>query len=206
MHSPIEGHLTILRYMKGMIDFDLHLSSSITLGGFAFSDAGWVGCSLIQHSTIAYYVFLNSNYISWSTKKHHTISHLSTEAEYRAMAQTMIELTWIAFLLRDLDIKLPKTPLLLCDNFSSLYMTFYSFSMFEANISKSTTTMYMNMLLLAYLILVMFWLLINLLIHLPNYLVTGHFLLFAPNLISYLGIVYEGLLVTLKNKQITPHN
>ncbi|KAF5481878.1 hypothetical protein F2P56_002492 [Juglans regia] len=124
MHSPIEAHFKmvkpILRYVKGTIDFGLHFSSNSTLDLYAFSDADWAGCSLIQCSMTGYCVFLARNCISWSAKKQHIVSRSSIEAKYRAMAQTTVELTWISFLFRDLDIKLHTPPLLLCDNLSAL--------------------------------------------------------------------------------------
>ena len=47
----------------------------------------------------------------------------SAEAEYRFMASTAAELTWLSFLLYDLGIALPRPPILHCDNLSALYMT-----------------------------------------------------------------------------------
>ena len=37
--------------------------------------------------------FLGYNPISWSAKKHHTISRSSTEAEYRQLAYTTVEIS-----------------------------------------------------------------------------------------------------------------
>ena len=39
------------------------------------------------------------------------------------MASTIVELTWLSFLLRDLGIPLPCPPILHCDNLSALHMT-----------------------------------------------------------------------------------
>ena len=47
----------------------------------------------------------------------------SAEAEYRSMASTAVEITWLSFLLRDLGIPQPQVPILLCDNLSALYMS-----------------------------------------------------------------------------------
>ncbi|XP_042939363.1 uncharacterized mitochondrial protein AtMg00810-like [Carya illinoinensis] len=127
MHSPTEANYKmvkcILRYLKGTVDLGLHFSSHSTLDLYAFSDADWAGCPTTRRSTTGYCVFFGSNCISWSAKKQHTVSRSSSEAEYRAMAHTTAELTWISFLLRDLGIHLTSMPLLLCDNISALYMT-----------------------------------------------------------------------------------
>ncbi|RVW18660.1 Retrovirus-related Pol polyprotein from transposon RE2 [Vitis vinifera] len=66
---------------------------------------------------------------SWS-KSHllvckKTAYNLSIEhrAEYRSMANTTTELTWMSFILKDLHIPLASTPTLYCDNTSALHMT-----------------------------------------------------------------------------------
>ena len=127
MHAPTVAHLKlvhyILRYLKGMISTGLHLTSHTTLTLFAFSDADWAGCPTTRRSTTGYCTFLGSNIISWCAKKQHTISRSSTEAEYRAMANTAAELTWLTYILSDLRISLPSSPTLYCDNISALYMT-----------------------------------------------------------------------------------
>ncbi|KAL8089306.1 hypothetical protein AgCh_038927 [Apium graveolens] len=54
--------------------------------------------------------------VSWRSKKQHVVSRSSAEAEYRAMALTTCEATWLNVLLKDLGIiKLPPT-VLNCDN------------------------------------------------------------------------------------------
>jgi hypothetical protein len=64
-----------------------------------------------------------ANIISRCAKKQHTISRFSIEAEYRVMANTTTELTWLTYILKDLRISLSNPPVLYCDNISALYMT-----------------------------------------------------------------------------------
>ncbi|XP_028196718.1 uncharacterized protein LOC114381684 [Glycine soja] len=127
MNSPTTMHLQmahrILRYVKGTIDVGLHFTSNTTLDLFAFSDADWAGSPTTRRSTTGYCIYLGGNLISWCAKKQPTVSHSSTEAEYRAMANTTVELTWLTFLLHDLRISLPSLPLLYCDNLSAFHMT-----------------------------------------------------------------------------------
>lgn len=127
MHEPTVTHLKlvhrILRYLKGTLSMSLHLTSDTTLTLSAFSDSDWAGCPTTRRSTTGYCIFLGSNIISWCAKKQHTISRSSTEAEYRAMANTAAELTWLTYILKDLNILLPAPPSLYCDNISALYMT-----------------------------------------------------------------------------------
>ncbi|KAH0711177.1 hypothetical protein KY284_012604 [Solanum tuberosum] len=66
---------------------------------------------------------LRANCISWASKKQHTVSRSSAEAQYRAFSSTAAEITWITYILRDIGVYLKTTPTLFCDNISALYMT-----------------------------------------------------------------------------------
>ena len=65
-------------------------------------------------------VFLGPNPISWSSKKHTTVSRSSIEAEYRALATTAAELYWLRQLFHDLLLFLHHVPILWCDNVSAI--------------------------------------------------------------------------------------
>ncbi|XP_050231789.2 uncharacterized mitochondrial protein AtMg00810-like [Mercurialis annua] len=127
MHAPTISHLKmvrrILRYVKGSIHLGLDFTSHTTLDLSAFSDSDWAGCPSTRRSTTGYCTFLGSNPISWCAKKQQTVSRSSTEAEYRAMAHTAAEVTWLTFILKDLGVSLSQTPVLYCDNLSALHMT-----------------------------------------------------------------------------------
>jgi hypothetical protein len=127
MHAPNTTHLKmvhrILRFVKGTLYSRLHFTSYTTLDLSAFSDADWADCPSTRRSTTGYCIFLGKNLISWCSKKQHTISRSSTEAEYRSMANTAAEITWLTFLLKDLHIPLTTPPVLYCDNLSALHMT-----------------------------------------------------------------------------------
>ncbi|XP_013614843.1 PREDICTED: uncharacterized mitochondrial protein AtMg00810-like [Brassica oleracea var. oleracea] len=58
----------------------------------AYSCAEWAGDSDDYVSTNAYLIFLGSQPVSWSTKKQKGVTRSSTEAEYRAVANTASEL------------------------------------------------------------------------------------------------------------------
>uniref|UniRef100_A0A2N9F5X2 Integrase catalytic domain-containing protein n=1 Tax=Fagus sylvatica TaxID=28930 RepID=A0A2N9F5X2_FAGSY len=59
---------------------------------------------------------------SWCTKKQTTVARSSAEAEYRAMAVTTCELTWLKQLLADFGISHPEPFSLHCDNQSALHI------------------------------------------------------------------------------------
>ncbi|CAL8999350.1 unnamed protein product, partial [Prunus brigantina] len=123
MHNPMESHVVavkrILRYLKGTLDFGIHFQPGI-LNLQAYSDADWAGDPNDRRSVSGYIVYLGSSPISWASKKQHTVSRSSTEAEYRALAIAAAELAWIRQLFCDLHVSLHIPPLIHCDNISAI--------------------------------------------------------------------------------------
>lgn len=89
----------------------------------AYCDSDCGGCRETKRSTTGFCTILGSNLVSWSAKRQDTVSRSSTEAEYRALAETAQEITWISQLLRDLNIPQDHATLLLCDNLSAVYLS-----------------------------------------------------------------------------------
>lgn len=127
MHALTIGHYKmvkrILCHVCGTTTLGINIYKSSTLDLYGFSDADWVGCLIARRSTIDFCTFLGGNCISWGVKKQSIVVCSSAEAEYRAMAFTAVELTWLSFILLDLGIPLPWPPILHYDNLSALYMT-----------------------------------------------------------------------------------
>ncbi|CAB4308357.1 unnamed protein product [Prunus armeniaca] len=58
--------------------------------------------------------------VSWSAKKQPTVARSSTEAEYRSLAYTAAEVTWICKVFRDFGFSSSVKPTIWCDNISAI--------------------------------------------------------------------------------------
>nr|CAN70361.1 hypothetical protein VITISV_033646 [Vitis vinifera] len=114
--------LRILRYLKGTIFHGLFYSAQSPLVLRAFSDADWAGDPTDRRSTTGYCFLLGSSLISWRSKKQTFVARSSTEAEYRALADTTSELIWLRWLLKDLGVSTSSATPLYCDNQSAIHI------------------------------------------------------------------------------------
>nr|GEX78944.1 retrotransposon protein, putative, Ty1-copia subclass [Tanacetum cinerariifolium] len=89
----------------------------------AFSYADWAGDSDDRRSTRGFAIYLGLNLKSCTARKQRTVSRSSTEAEYKALADTVAELTWLQTLLNELGILSSSTPVLWCDNLGATYLS-----------------------------------------------------------------------------------
>ncbi|GJU62433.1 ribonuclease H-like domain-containing protein [Tanacetum coccineum] len=85
----------------------------------SLTDADWAGCPTTHRSTFGYCVFLGNNLLSWSSKRQPTLSRSSAEAEYRGVANVVVETCWLRNLLHKLHTPLSSATLVYCDNVSS---------------------------------------------------------------------------------------
>jgi hypothetical protein len=126
MFEPTDDHWQmvkrILRYIKGTLSLGLTFQPGSHLALHAYSDADWAGCPDDRRSTTGFAVYLGPNLISWSSKKQPTVSRSSTEAEYRSLAVTASELTWISSLLKELRFPMSQAPTLWCDNLGATFL------------------------------------------------------------------------------------
>ncbi|GKE27979.1 ribonuclease H-like domain-containing protein [Tanacetum coccineum] len=127
MHGPRWPHLNAIKralcYLRGTTNLGLQLFQSTTSQLIAYSDADWAGYPAMRRSTSGYCVFLGDNLLTWSSKRQDTLSRSSAEAEYREVANAVVETSWIHNLLRELHTPLFTATLVYCDNVSAVYMS-----------------------------------------------------------------------------------
>lgn len=127
MHAPSQSDYSllkrILRYVKGTIDMGISIRSSSDSTLLSYSDSDWAGFKDTRRSTGGFCTLLGSNVISWSEKRHETVSKSSTEAEYMTMSAAASEIVWLQNLLWIAGLQQQRIPLLLCDNLSAVCLT-----------------------------------------------------------------------------------
>ena len=98
----------------------LRSDSTLSLQGWCDSD--WAACPITRRSLTRWIVYLGHSPIAWKTKKQHTVSRSSAEAEYRSMAAITCEFKWLKSLLLSLGVKHPQAITLFCDNQAALHL------------------------------------------------------------------------------------
>ena len=88
--------------------------------GYTYSD--FAGCKIDKKSTSGSCQFLGRRLISWYSKKQHSMSTSTAEAEYISAGSCCAQILWIKNQLRDYGLMLNKIPIF-CDNTSAIVIS-----------------------------------------------------------------------------------
>jgi len=115
----------VLRYIKGTASIGLTFGSAmpcadgVTLAP-SFCDADWAGDLHGRRSTTGLILKVNGCTVSWASKKQHTVSLSSAEAEYMAAGAATQEIIWLRGLLSELGFQQREPTVLQVDNQSAI--------------------------------------------------------------------------------------
>ena len=126
MQQPRQEHweaaLRVVCYLKGSPRQGIFLHRDNDLKLYGWCDSDWASCPLTRRSLTGWFVFLGQSPISWKTKKQHTVSRSSAEAEYRSLATTTCELKWLKGVLSCLGVSHSPPMHVYCDSQAALHI------------------------------------------------------------------------------------
>ena len=114
----------IIKYVKTTAEFSVWYSKGTSDVLVGYFDADCAGNADDRKSTLGGCFYVGNNLVSWMSKKQHSISLSTTEAEYIAAGSCCTQLLWMQKLLRDYGI---------CQE----YFTIYYDNTSAINISKN---------------------------------------------------------------------
>ncbi|XP_055633457.1 uncharacterized protein LOC129773828 [Toxorhynchites rutilus septentrionalis] len=110
----------VLRYLKGTMNYELHLDSGEQLKFKCFVDADGAGEATDRKSNTGFIFKLSGGHLGCSCRKQKLVALSSTEAEYVALAERLQELLWLGKLMVDLSEPLPQPIVVYEDNQSCI--------------------------------------------------------------------------------------
>jgi hypothetical protein len=99
----------IFRYLKGTTEMALVYDGNLPLDPIGYMDASYASCLDDRKSTTGYIFMMCGGAVAWGSKKQATVAASSTEAEYMAAYEAVIQAIWIKNLLQEIGIKKPNT-------------------------------------------------------------------------------------------------
>nr|XP_017245376.1 PREDICTED: uncharacterized mitochondrial protein AtMg00810-like [Daucus carota subsp. sativus] len=96
--------LHVLRYLKTDPGKGLLVNNSPSFAIEAYCDADWAACPQTRKSVSGFVILIGGSLVSWKSKKQHTVSLSSAEAEYRSLRRITAEIYWLSRLFHDLEV------------------------------------------------------------------------------------------------------
>lgn len=106
LERPTTVHITaakrILKYIKGTIDHGILYKNECDNKIIGYSDADYAGCLETRRSTTGFAFLIAGGVVSWCSKRQNSVSMSTTESEYVAASEAVMELTWLQRLVNEL--------------------------------------------------------------------------------------------------------
>lgn len=118
--AHLEAVRRIFRYVKDTLDYGLLYKKNEECMLIDYRDADYARDRDTRRSTTSHVFSLTSIVISWCSKRQPIVPLSATKAEYRAVAMTTQESTWLMQLLEDLYAAVNSPVPLRCDNQSAI--------------------------------------------------------------------------------------
>ncbi|KAK1402380.1 hypothetical protein POM88_001985 [Heracleum sosnowskyi] len=97
--DPKESHLIavtrIFRYLKGTPNLGIWYPKDIGFDLIGYTDSDFAGCKIDRKSTSGSCQFLGRRLVSWYSKKQHSVSTSTAEAEYIAAGSCCAQILWM---------------------------------------------------------------------------------------------------------------
>ncbi|KAK1366493.1 hypothetical protein POM88_042054 [Heracleum sosnowskyi] len=109
----------IFRYLKGTPNLGLWYPKNTGFELVGYSDSDYAGCRIDRKSTTGSCQFLGGRLVSWFSKKQHSVSTSTAEAEYIAAGSCCAQILWMKNQRLDYGLVLNNIPIY-CDNTSAI--------------------------------------------------------------------------------------
>lgn len=113
----------VLRYLQGTKGYRIQYDGTTGAGLIGYSDSDWSEDKDDRRSTSGFIFLMAGGIISWVSRQQPTISHSSTEAEYKAASDSCRQLAWLRIFGEELGDNLEDPTPLCMDNQGAIFLS-----------------------------------------------------------------------------------